>query len=103
MQPGMRCGQNWGRSRAMDCNEASRWLDAYIDGELEPERAGHMEAHTRSCHRCAALVDERRRLRDTLTVGAEYHAAPASVRAAGIRKLGLADRPPGRGRAPTST
>jgi anti-sigma factor (TIGR02949 family) len=77
----------------MECTEVSTWLDAYIDGELEPERAAPLEAHVGGCARCATSIDERRSLRDTLAEGAEYRAAPAALRAAVLSRLNVADPP----------
>jgi anti-sigma factor RsiW len=60
----------------MECEQMSTWIDAYIDLELEPERAAELVAHARSCARCAASVLERQRLRSSLIAGMPFHPAP---------------------------
>ena len=34
------------------CDEAKRWLDAWLDGELDPSAALHVEAHLARCCGC---------------------------------------------------
>jgi anti-sigma factor RsiW len=84
----------------MECHEVSACLDAYIDGELEPDRAARVEAHARECDRCAAAVAERQQLRDTLAGLAEYRSAPASLRSSVMREIGIAAGATGRARPP---
>jgi predicted anti-sigma-YlaC factor YlaD len=39
----------------MDCNEVYRFLDAYVDGEIELTRQVDVEAHLASCSECERL------------------------------------------------
>jgi anti-sigma factor RsiW len=36
----------------MECTEASGWLSAWLDGELEPAEARRVEEHLAGCERC---------------------------------------------------
>jgi anti-sigma factor RsiW len=82
----------------MDCVESALWIDAYIDGELEPGLAEQMESHVRGCAACATRIEERRRLVATLSTGTGYRPVPREVRALVVESLGLAR--PTRPRAP---
>jgi anti-sigma factor RsiW len=62
-------------------------LDAYIDGELDADRAAQVKAHTASCQACAAAVEDRRALRDSVRQSELYRPAPASLRGAVLRDL----------------
>jgi anti-sigma factor RsiW len=75
----------------MDCHDTPNLLDAYIDGELDPQRTAQLEAHILGCARCEASVGERRQLQSTLSGAAEYRAAPDSLRASVMREM---ERPP---------
>lgn len=46
----------------MKCKENQKYLDAYVDGELEPSRMIEVEAHLESCDGCQSLVLVKRRL-----------------------------------------
>jgi anti-sigma factor RsiW len=41
---------------------ADLWIDAYIDGELNPAQTRQVEAHLQGCPGCQALLEERRSL-----------------------------------------
>ncbi len=43
----------------MNCNETRRWLDAHLDGELDPARDREVIEHVRSCPSCTALAGQR--------------------------------------------
>ena len=42
----------------MSCEPLAAELDAYLDGELEPERAAEIAAHVAGCSACARLLAE---------------------------------------------
>jgi anti-sigma factor RsiW len=65
----------------------STWLDAYIDDELEEDRAEQLKAHVGSCARCAASVEDRRALRESLRRSQAYRPAPAGLRESITRSL----------------
>ena len=39
----------------MNCDEAERFLDAYLDGELELSQQLELEQHLSGCPECAAV------------------------------------------------
>ena len=57
----------------MDCNTFKSALDDYLDGELDSETAGRIEAHMAACAACAAEADRARALRRAL---ADYPVSP---------------------------
>ena len=61
------------------CLEFEADLSALLDGELSPERAALVRAHTGSCERCRAQLAQLARL-DALLVGVPAPAVPASLR-----------------------
>jgi anti-sigma factor RsiW len=69
----------------MECDQMSTWIDAYIDRELESDRASQLEAHVSSCGRCTASVEERRQLKASVTRAALHRPAPASLRESFLR------------------
>lgn len=46
--------------------EVAEELSAYLDGELEPDRAASVDAHLTSCEECSALLEELRATHDAL-------------------------------------
>jgi anti-sigma factor RsiW len=65
----------------MTCDDVERLAGAYVDGELDLERALALEAHVAGCAACADRLEQTRALARTLQA-APYFRAPA----------GLADR-----------
>ena len=64
----------------MNCHEAARLIDPYVDDELaEPEAASVVE-HIEGCAQCRQRVADRESLR-RLVRSVPYHAAPVGVRA----------------------
>ena len=57
-------------------------LDAFVDGELALTRHVEIEARVAADGALRARVDALRRLRESVRDHADYHAAPASLRAA---------------------
>jgi anti-sigma factor RsiW len=76
----------------MTCAEARAWLDAYMDGELELERAVAIERHLAECPDCAKALASRRALGRVLRDTLDYAPAPASLQRA-ARAAGTATRP----------
>ncbi len=70
----------------MKCRRTCERLNAYLDGELAPHEALAVQEHLRACPRCAAELDELKRLNRALE-GQPLIAVPAAfarrVRAAG--------------------
>lgn len=46
----------------MKCDTASKWLEAYLDGELDAVRSVELEEHLAGCASCSAGLAELRRL-----------------------------------------
>jgi anti-sigma factor RsiW len=63
----------------LDCREAERLLDAYLDGELDLARNLECERHVESCAACAAAVERGRALKGAIA-RAPYFRAPESLR-----------------------
>lgn len=65
----------------MDCKDAMRLLEPYLDGELDRDEARALEAHVDACADCRAALAGLGRLRHAVRTEAPRHAAPASLRA----------------------
>ncbi len=64
----------------MDCKEAARLLEPYLDGELDRAEARALEAHVDGCAECQAALAQLGRVRHALRADAPRYAAPASLR-----------------------
>lgn len=64
----------------MDCNEAARLLEPYLDGELDRDEARALEAHVDGCAECQAALANLGRVRHAMRAEAPRYAAPASLR-----------------------
>lgn len=51
-------------TREIDCQEASRYVFRYLDGELEPATESELENHLRQCRKCLGVVEFERRVID---------------------------------------
>src|SRR5262249_34413720 len=49
-------------SRAMNCHDATRLIDAYVDGELAADEAASFSEHVQGCHHCRGRLEERKAL-----------------------------------------
>lgn len=63
----------------MNCHEAGRLIDPYVDDELADAEAASVMEHVEGCAQCRQRVGERESLR-RLVRSVPYHAAPARVR-----------------------
>jgi len=61
---------------SMDCNETKRFLDAYVDGELELTRQLDMEAHLAACPRCKNAVEAAIDFRFSIPANIPVYKAP---------------------------
>jgi anti-sigma factor RsiW len=68
----------------MACDEALK-TQAYLDGELDAAQSLEVEAHLEHCVECQALAADHADLKSAMA-GAQYHRAPAALRA----KIGAA-------------
>jgi anti-sigma factor RsiW len=73
----------------MNCDATLKLLDAYADAELGPAEAAALDAHLRACAACREQHLAIRALKAVVRSNADYHRAPAGLRAA------LAARPGG--------
>ncbi|HSS08049.1 MAG TPA: zf-HC2 domain-containing protein [Rhodanobacteraceae bacterium] len=64
----------------MDCKDAMRLLEPYLDGELDRDEARGLEAHVDGCAECRAALAELGRLRHAVRSQAPRYTAPASLR-----------------------
>ena len=64
----------------MNCDETERFLDAYLDGELELSQQLELEQHLSGCPECAAVLNERREFRAFFNATAPSYKAPPGLR-----------------------
>jgi anti-sigma factor RsiW len=64
----------------MTCDEAEILLHALLDGELDAGHAHEVEAHLKSCPRCAAQLDAYRDLQQAMSATQLRFTAPTSLR-----------------------
>jgi anti-sigma factor RsiW len=64
----------------MNCDEAERFLDAYLDGELELSQQLELEKHLSGCPECQAALEERREFRAFFNAVAPSYKAPTELR-----------------------
>jgi anti-sigma factor RsiW len=65
----------------MNCEEAIRLLDAFLDGELELSRQLELEQHLSGCPECQAALEDRRQFRSFFVASAPMYTAPPELRA----------------------
>jgi len=64
----------------MNCEEATKLMDGYLDGELDPITNQTIEQHLRSCGNCEQAYETHRALVRTIGSAAPYYKAPAELR-----------------------
>ena len=64
----------------MNCEEAIKLMDGYLDGELDPITSQIIEQHLRSCRNCEQAYETHRALVRTIGSAAPYYKAPAELR-----------------------
>src|SRR5437763_15684364 len=64
----------------MNCKEALKLMDAYLDAELDPVTSQSIEEHQRDCLRCEQTYAGQRRLVRTIESSAPYYQASAELR-----------------------
>src|SRR4030095_13425395 len=64
----------------MNCEEATKLLDGYLDGELDPMTSQTIEQHLRECRNCEQAYEAHTALAAAISRGAPYHKAPAELR-----------------------
>jgi mycothiol system anti-sigma-R factor len=64
----------------MSCEEADRFLDAYLDGELEPDKRADLEQHLLECAECQEKLRRLREFRSFFAANAPHYPAPPDLR-----------------------
>ncbi len=64
----------------MNCEEATKLLDGYLDGELDPITSQQIEQHLRDCRTCEQGYDAHVALTHAISRGPPYYKAPAELR-----------------------
>jgi anti-sigma factor RsiW len=64
----------------MNCEEVDRFLDPYLDRELELSRQSQLEQHLNSCPACQSLAQECREFRSFLKENAPAYEAPPELK-----------------------
>ncbi len=65
----------------MDCNEARRLLDAYVDGEMELTRQLDLEAHLAGCTACKKAAEAATKFRSSIHMNMPVYKAPPELKA----------------------
>jgi anti-sigma factor RsiW len=65
----------------MDCNEARRLLEAYVDGEMELTRQLDLEAHLAGCTACKKAAETATKFRYTMHMNMPVYKAPPELKA----------------------
>jgi anti-sigma factor RsiW len=79
----------------MNCEEATKLMDGYLDGELDPITSQKIEQHLRECRNCDQAYKTHGSLIRAVGNAAPYHKAPAELREriqSSLREE-IADRP----------
>jgi anti-sigma factor RsiW len=64
----------------MNCQEATKLMDGYLDGELDPITSQTIEQHLRDCRNCEQAYQTHRALVRAIGSAAPYYKAPAELR-----------------------
>ena len=64
----------------MNCEEATKLMDGYLDGELDPITSQAIERHLRDCPECARTHEAHRALIHGIGSAMPYYKAPAELR-----------------------
>ena len=64
----------------MNCDEATKLMDVYLDGELDPLTSQKIEQHLRDCHKCEQAYEAHTALSHAISRGAPYYKAPNELR-----------------------
>ena len=64
----------------MNCEEATKLMDGYLDGELDPITSQTIEQHLRECHKCDQAYKTNGSLIRAVGNATPYYKAPAELR-----------------------
>jgi anti-sigma factor (TIGR02949 family) len=65
----------------MNCAAIAKWIDALLDGELDPKNAAEMEGHLAGCASCKQRYEARRAVSSNMRRLELGYAAPEALRA----------------------
>ncbi len=63
----------------MECQEAEKLIDGYVDGELSPDHYLEIERHLRDCAHCSQDYQSHEALRNGINEGVAYFKAPEEL------------------------
>src|SRR6266487_1317169 len=64
----------------MNCEEATKLMDGYLDGELDLMSSQKIEQHLRDCRKCEQAYEAHTALTHAISRGAPYYKAPIELR-----------------------
>src|ERR1700680_735111 len=64
----------------MNCEEATKLMDGYLDGELDPITSQTIEQHLQECHNCDQAYKTHDSLIHAIGKATPYFKAPAALR-----------------------
>jgi len=64
----------------MNCEEVTKLMDGYLDGELDALTSQKIEQHLRSCHNCEEAFEAQKALAYAIAHRAPYYKAPTELR-----------------------
>jgi mycothiol system anti-sigma-R factor len=64
----------------MNCNEARKLMDGYLDGELDPITSQKVEQHLRDCPKCEQAYEVETAMAHAISQAAPYYKAPPDLR-----------------------
>ena len=64
----------------MNCEEATKLMDGYLDGELDPITSQTIEQHLRECRKCEEAFEAHTALAHAVSQAAPYYKAPIELR-----------------------
>src|SRR5437899_4034440 len=64
----------------MNCEETTKLMDGYLDGELDPITSQAIEQHLRECHNCDQAYKTQRSLIRAISSATPYYKAPSELR-----------------------
>jgi mycothiol system anti-sigma-R factor len=64
----------------VNCEEIKNFMDAYLDGELDPMTSQKIEQHLRSCPKCEQAYEVEAAIAQSIGQAAPYYKAPPELR-----------------------
>jgi len=64
----------------MNCDEATKLMDGYLDGELDPVTSQKVEQHLRDCRKCEQAYEVETAMAHAISRAAPYYKAPMDLR-----------------------